>query len=73
VLVALVILGFFWQGWWLWAVLIYFMGRQHAEPLDQITQLDGKRKALAILAIVIFVLIFTPIPLRGVFGPYGGP
>ncbi len=72
-LVILVILGFFWQGWWLWAVLIYFLGRQHAEPLDQITQLDGKRKALAILAIVVFILIFTPIPLRGVFGPYGGP
>jgi membrane-associated protease RseP (regulator of RpoE activity) len=72
-LFVLVVMGFFWQGWWLWAILIYFLGRQHAEPLDQITQLDGKRKALAIFAIVIFILIFTPIPLRGVIGPYGGP
>jgi membrane-associated protease RseP (regulator of RpoE activity) len=63
IIVALVGLGFFWSGWFLYAALIYFMGRVHAEPLDQITDLDPKRKALAVLVLVIFVLIFTPVPL----------
>lgn len=63
ILVALVGLGFFWNGWWLWALLIFLLGRVYAEPLDQITPLDGPRKALAILALVIFVLVFTPVPL----------
>jgi len=36
----------------------------HAEPLDQITQLDGRRKALALLGLIVFVLVFTPIPLK---------
>jgi membrane-associated protease RseP (regulator of RpoE activity) len=64
IIVTLVLLGFFWPGWFLWAGLIYFLGRTHAEPLDQITDLDPRRKALAILALVLFVLVITPIPLR---------
>lgn len=63
VLVALIILGTVWSGWWLWAFIIFLMGRAHAEPLDQITPLDSRRKALAIFGLVVFVLVFTPIPL----------
>ncbi len=63
ILVALIILGTVWSGWWLWAFLIFLLGRAHAEPLDQITPLDSRRKALAIFGLVVFVLVFTPIPL----------
>ncbi len=67
-LVAILIgLGFLWSGWWLWAALIFFFGRVYAEPLDQITPLDKKRKVLGILALVIFVLTFIPVPLSVVF------
>lgn len=62
-LVFLAGLGFLWSGWWLWAVLLLVFGRVYAEPLDQITPLDKKRKALGILALVIFVLTFIPVPL----------
>jgi hypothetical protein len=30
--------------------------------LDQITQLDSNRKILAVLMLVIFLLVLTPIP-----------
>jgi membrane-associated protease RseP (regulator of RpoE activity) len=63
VMVALIIMGTVWSGWWLWAFLIFLLGRSHAEPLDQITQLDPRRKALAVFGLVVFVLVFTPIPL----------
>jgi membrane-associated protease RseP (regulator of RpoE activity) len=66
ILVILVLLGFFWPGWWLWAFLIFVLGRLHAEPLDQITTLDPQRRAIAILGIVVFVLVFTPVPLLAV-------
>ena len=62
ILIATVLLGFLWSGWWLWAVLIFFLGRSHAEPLDQITQLDPRRKALAVLMLVIFLITLAPIP-----------
>jgi len=62
ILVATVLLGFLWSGWWLWALLIFLLGRSHAEPLDQITQLDPRRKALAMLMLVIFLITLAPIP-----------
>ncbi|MFO8037395.1 MAG: site-2 protease family protein [Anaerolineales bacterium] len=60
------VLGFFWSGWWLWAFLILIFGRTQAEPLDQITKLDPKRKILARFGLIIFILIFTPVPLVSV-------
>lgn len=67
IVVGLILLGMVWPGWYLWAVLIFFLGRAHAQPLDTITPLDGRRKALAVLGIIIFFLVFTPVPLT-IFG-----
>jgi membrane-associated protease RseP (regulator of RpoE activity) len=64
VMIGLALLGLVWFGWWIWVALIFFLGRTYAEPLDQITPLGPGRKALAILAMVIFVLTFAPIPLN---------
>lgn len=63
ILVVLIGLGFFWSGWWLWAGLVFFFGRNYAEPLDQITPLDTKRKALGVIALIIFIITFIPVPL----------
>ena len=63
ILWALVILGFMWSGWWLWAFLILFLGRIRAEPLDEITELDRGRKILARIGLIIFFLVFSPVPL----------
>jgi membrane-associated protease RseP (regulator of RpoE activity) len=62
VLGALVLLGIFWMGWWLWAGLIFLLGRSYAEPLDQITPLDNRRKALAVIGLIVFLLTFSPVP-----------
>jgi membrane-associated protease RseP (regulator of RpoE activity) len=63
ILVALGLLGFVWPSWWLWAAIIFFLGRFHAEPLDQITPLDERRKVVAVFGLVLFVLLFMPVPL----------
>jgi Zn-dependent protease len=62
ILIITVLLGFLWSGWWIWAFLIFLLGRSHAEPLDQITQLDTSRKAVAVLMLVIFLLVLAPVP-----------
>jgi membrane-associated protease RseP (regulator of RpoE activity) len=64
IIVTLVALGLVWQGWWLWAALIFFLGRAHAQPLDGITPLNPSRKALAIFGLILFFLVFTPVPLQ---------
>jgi membrane-associated protease RseP (regulator of RpoE activity) len=63
IVVALIGMGFIWSGWWIWAALVFFLGRTHAEPLDEITPLDPGRKMMAFLGLAIFVLTFTPVPL----------
>lgn len=62
IFVVLLGLGIFWSGWWLWALLLLWLGRVHAEPLDQITPLDTRRRLIAVLTIVIFILTFSPVP-----------
>jgi membrane-associated protease RseP (regulator of RpoE activity) len=62
ILISLLALGIFWNGWWIWAILLLWLGRVHAEPLDQITALDGNRRLIAGLVILIFILTFSPVP-----------
>ncbi len=64
----LVLLGFVWSGWWLWAALIYFVNRRHAELLDEITPLDARRATLAWVTLILFVLVITPVPLMLISG-----
>jgi Zn-dependent protease len=59
----LVVMGFVAQTWWLWAVMLLWLGRVHAEPLDQITELDPRRRALGWFAILLFILVFSPVPM----------
>ena len=68
VLAVLVVLAFFWPGWALWVVLIFFLGRLRAEPLDDLTQLTSRQRILAMAMILIFFLVFTPIPMRVIKG-----
>ena len=63
IMAILVILGFLWSGWWLWAFMILLLGNRYAEPLDEITELDPRRKIIARIGLVIFFLIFMPVPL----------
>jgi membrane-associated protease RseP (regulator of RpoE activity) len=56
------VMGIFWSGWWLWAVLLFWLGRVNAEPLDQITTLDPTRRMVALAVILIFILVFMPVP-----------
>ncbi len=56
------IFGIFWSGWWLWAVLLFWLGRVNAEPLDQITTLDPTRRMIAFAMIIVFFLVFMPVP-----------
>lgn len=50
------------SGWILWVILLFFFGRTHATPMDDLTPLDTKRRVLGVIALIIFFLIFTPSP-----------
>lgn len=58
----------------LWAVfwlLLLFVGGFYAVPLDAITPLETRRRRLALGTLLLFLLIFPPVPLSGM-GVGGG-
>ncbi|HSM58769.1 MAG TPA: site-2 protease family protein [Candidatus Sulfomarinibacteraceae bacterium] len=50
--------------WWLWVLLLFFFGRAYAQPLDDVTPLDPRRRLVAIFTLLLFFLVFVPMPLQ---------
>ena len=59
---ALLPLGYFWPGWIFWSVLLLLLGFRHPPLLDRWEPLDEKRRAWAVVGLLIFLLCFTPMP-----------
>ncbi len=54
-----------WPGWFLWAVLIFFLARiPHPPVIDESVPLGSGRRVVGILTLVIFVLTFIPNPIQ---------
>jgi Zn-dependent protease len=56
---------FFWVGWFVWALLIYFLGLKHPRITDEDKPLSPRRRSIGYLVLVIFILSFIPDPIRG--------
>jgi membrane-associated protease RseP (regulator of RpoE activity) len=77
---ALVPMGWYWPGWWLWAFIIFWFSGPHiawrqgwrvafAHPplLDEATPLSRTQKYVAAVALAIFILTFPPVPFTLLF------
>lgn len=52
-------------GWFVWlALLMALVGPFHPPALNDVSRLDAGRRRIGYLVIVIFVLIFVPVPFR---------
>jgi Zn-dependent protease len=60
---VLIVLGFYWAGWFLWAILISLFGQYRAPLLNELTPLSPRERWLAVLGLVVFALVFMPVPL----------
>ena len=58
----LVPLGIFWWVWWLWAAVLFFLGRRHPSVYDT-SEIGAARRRLGWIALAIFLLSFTYAPL----------
>jgi membrane-associated protease RseP (regulator of RpoE activity) len=61
-LLALLPMGKLWNGWWFWAVLLFFFARKHPPVYDQ-TDIGNPRIRLGILALIVFLLCFSIAPI----------
>jgi membrane-associated protease RseP (regulator of RpoE activity) len=64
-ILVLALLGLLlWEGWFVWAVLLFIFGLRHPPVIYWEIPLDRKRKFIGWLAFVIFVLTFIPVPFK---------
>ncbi len=57
--------NFGYSGWWLWLGLILFvLGPHHPPALDDVTELDSRRRLVGYFVILCFILTFVPTPFR---------
>jgi hypothetical protein len=62
-LIVLFFLGVFgWTGWLIWGAILLVMGINHPPVVYDWIPLDFRRKIVGWMALVLFLLTFTPIP-----------
>jgi membrane-associated protease RseP (regulator of RpoE activity) len=62
---ALVPLGYFqWQGWWIWALILFALQFVRMAPIYDPTPLDPNRRFAAVVAFAVFILCFMPYPVE---------
>ena len=63
----IVALGWLWTGWLLWGTLVLLLSRGrlgHPPVLDSYRPMPPSRTALALGALLLFVITFAPVPFR---------
>jgi membrane-associated protease RseP (regulator of RpoE activity) len=61
-------LAFVSSSWWVWTalmvVMLFAMGPAHPPTLDEQTPLDSTRIVLAVFALAMLIVCFTPVPIE---------
>ncbi len=65
-LAILLILGIFYIGWLLFALLVLILGLRHPPSLNEVTKVGKKGYVVGIVALLLVVGTFTPIPITQV-------
>jgi membrane-associated protease RseP (regulator of RpoE activity) len=53
------------NGWFIWLLLILLLiGPYHPPALDDVTELDRRRRMVGWLVLAIFIITFVPVPMR---------
>lgn len=63
-LVVLVVLGFKWTGWWIWAIVALVMGVRHPWVPGEDDPFPQDRRWVVATSWIIFLLSFTPEPIK---------
>lgn len=59
----LFVIGYYYNGWWLLAIFVVFMGLTHPPALDDYSPIRGRQVVLGIIGLAMFILTFTTVPI----------
>ncbi len=60
----LFVMGIFYPGWLIFGILILFLGIRHMPPLNDITKLPSSRKIIGVIAVIMLIISFAPVPMQ---------
>jgi len=64
-LIATCALSFLSLNWLIWAALVFFLVKvKHPPVYDDYAPLSGREKMIGVVALVIFILTFIPVPIK---------
>jgi membrane-associated protease RseP (regulator of RpoE activity) len=61
-IVFMMILGFWWQGWWFFGILVFLFGLNHPPTLNDSIPISNVARIMGLMAVVIFLICFIPVP-----------
>ncbi len=61
-LALMVVLGFWWAGWWLFGAMVFMFGINHPPTINDSIKLPRHAKIIGYCALIIFIISFIPIP-----------
>lgn len=56
--------NYLWEGWAIWAFLLFMLGLNHPPVYFWEKPLSGSRKFIGWLSLFIFIITFTPVPFK---------
>jgi hypothetical protein len=60
---ALIVAGWWWSGWYVWAGMLALLGGWKPLPVPDVGPLPVRPRLLAAIALVVFALTFMPVPV----------
>lgn len=64
ILIFCLIAGLVYHGWIVFSILLLLFGFKHPPPIDPISGIDKKRRLIGIGMFILFLISFTPVPLK---------
>ncbi|MCX7991839.1 MAG: site-2 protease family protein [Proteobacteria bacterium] len=64
-ILGLFLIGYLgWEGWIFWGFLLLILGRNHPPVIDEEEKLPLSKKIVGLIALIIFVITFVPVPFK---------
>lgn len=63
-LAVMIVLGFWWPGWWFFGALVFIFGINHPPTINDSMPLPRHAKIMGYIALIIFIISFIPVPFK---------
>jgi hypothetical protein len=60
----MMILGFWWPGWWFFGILVFLFGVNHPPTLNDSVKLPLHVRIMGFVSLGIFIICFIPAPFK---------